>query len=101
MAFVPLGERPGFTLRYIYKSDVLHRSVVARARRVSCKSQVDLTFFVRLSGAGLMYGAEGDWVAWLYGNLILVTLGNIVGGGLVVGTHFTGFTGKKLFVQNY
>jgi hypothetical protein len=37
MAFVPLGERPAFTLRYIYKSDVLHRSVVARARRASCK----------------------------------------------------------------
>ena len=48
-----------------------------------------------------MYGAEGDWVAWLYGNLILVILGNIVGGGLVVGTHFTCFAGTKLFVQNY
>ena len=65
------------------------------------KSLVDLNIFVRLSGAGLMYGAEGDWVAWLYGNLILVILGNIVGGGLVVGTQFTCFTGTKLLVQNY
>jgi formate/nitrite transporter FocA (FNT family) len=55
---------------------------------------------VRLSGAGLMYGAEGDWVAWLYGNLILVILGNIIGGGLVVGTQFTCFTGTNLLVQN-
>ena len=65
------------------------------------KSLVDLTIFVRLSGAGLMYGADGDWVAWLYGNLIFVILGNIVGGGLVVGTQFTCFTGTKLLVQNY
>jgi formate/nitrite transporter FocA (FNT family) len=47
-----------------------------------------------------MYGAEGDWVAWLYGNLILVILGNIIGGGLVVGTQFTCFTGTNLLVQN-
>ena len=53
------------------------------------KSLVDLNIFVRLSGAGLMYGAEGDWVAWLYGNLILVLLGNIIGGGVVVGTNFS------------
>uniref|UniRef100_A0A7S0HG13 EF-hand domain-containing protein n=1 Tax=Hanusia phi TaxID=3032 RepID=A0A7S0HG13_9CRYP len=34
---------------------------------------------------GLMYGAEASYKKWLYQNLLLVILGNIVGGGLIVG----------------
>jgi hypothetical protein len=34
---------------------------------------------------GLMYGADADYKKWLYQNLLLVILGNIVGGGIVVG----------------
>ena len=34
---------------------------------------------------GLMYGADADYKKWLYQNLLLVILGNVVGGGLIVG----------------
>ena len=34
---------------------------------------------------GLMYGADADYKKWLYQNLLLVILGNIVGGGVIVG----------------
>ena len=34
---------------------------------------------------GLMYGADADYKKWLYQNLLFVILGNIVGGGIVVG----------------
>ena len=34
---------------------------------------------------GLMYGADADYKKWLYQNLLLVILGNIIGGGIVVG----------------
>ena len=39
---------------------------------------------------GLMYGATADYKNWLYQNLLLAILGNIVGGGLIVGgtTYF-------------
>ena len=34
---------------------------------------------------GLLYGADADYRRWLCQNLLLVILGNVVGGGLVVG----------------
>ena len=34
---------------------------------------------------GLMYDADADYKNWLYQNLILVILGNIVGGGMMIG----------------
>jgi hypothetical protein len=34
---------------------------------------------------GLMYGAKADYRHWLYQNLLLAILGNIVGGGIIVG----------------
>jgi nitrite transporter NirC len=34
---------------------------------------------------GLMYGADADYKNWLYQNLILVILGNLVGGGMMIG----------------
>jgi hypothetical protein len=34
---------------------------------------------------GLLYGAEADYVLWLYQNLLIVIAGNIIGGGVAVG----------------
>ena len=34
---------------------------------------------------GLMYGAKASYTNWLYQNFILVLLGNLVGGGLIMG----------------
>jgi hypothetical protein len=46
---------------------------------------------------GLMLGADADWRGWLYQNLIIVILGNIVGGGLVVGgAHYFLFDWTRL-----
>jgi hypothetical protein len=38
--------------------------------------------FIPLS---LMYGAPADYKKWLYQNLLLAILGNIIGGGVIVG----------------
>ncbi len=39
---------------------------------------------------GLMYGATADYKNWLYQNLLIAILGNIVGGGIIIGgtTYF-------------
>jgi len=38
--------------------------------------------------AGMMYGANVTWVRFLLGNLVPVTLGNIIGGALFVGAAY-------------